>query len=497
MYKTSVLEQKYKVCQLEDLMARLEGYSAEDRRRILTAYAFANHNHKNQLRESGDRYITHPLSVACILLDLGSDTETVMAGLLHDTVEDCDIPIEVIKEQFGPIVADLVDGVTKFRKEKGENKEERIAKNLQKTVSSLVQDIRIIIIKLADRLHNMITLDSKPSVTKAQETLEIFAPLAYLLGEYEIKCALEDLSFKYVYPDEYNRLLQLKSAYEKEMESLMDETQLFAFMLFNNNGIDCNMSLESKHLYGLRRRLLEISEHYTAEDIHKIHDYNALNIYLKEKKDCRKAFDILKRDGHTIEGKDRDYLTTPKSNRYMGLHSTILIPGAPNDDMLQFQFKTRDMEKINNHGITAYWKIARKHNVDKNKLQDVVRNMQFYKQLLELQDENLPAKEYMDELKHDIFTKMIYIFDDRTKPGSKSLIEMPNGSTPIDYAYRTRPTIANRIEKPYINGEEKPLDYKLNSQDHVKIIYGKDLHEKEELIDKSYASKTRRLILKK
>lgn len=497
MYKTSELQEKYKNCELKDLTKRLEGFSKEDKTRILTAFAFANHNHNTQFRESGDRYITHPTSVACILLDLGCDTETVIAGLIHDTAEDCPkVTIEMIYELFGPIVGAIVDGVTKFRKEKGENKEERIARNLQKTVSSLVQDIRIPIVKLADRLHNMITLDSKPSVTKAQETLEVFAPLAYLLGEYEIKCALEDLSFKYVYPDEYEKILELQEMYEKEMETQMEQTLLSTFMLFNKNNIDFNMDFSSKHLYGLRRRLLEVSEHYTSDDIHKLHDYNALNIILKDKNDCRKAYEVLKRTGRTLPDKDRDYLTTPKSNRYMGLHSTLRLD-TPNDDMLQYQFKTKEMDAINNHGITAYWKIAKKHNVDRSKIQDVVKNMQFYQQLLELRDENLPAQEYMDELKHDIFTKMIYIHDDTKKGFTKSLIEMPNGSTPIDYAFRTNPQSACRIDKVFINGEQQPLDYKLNSQDHVKVIYGKDEHPKDELIDKSYASKTRRLILKK
>ena len=193
-----------------------------------------------------------------------------------------------------------------------------------------------------------------------------------------------------------------------------------------------------------------------------------------------------------VPGKDRDYFTTPKSNRYMGLHSTIYIPGSEKGDMLQFQFKTREMAAINDHGITDYYKTSKK-NVDKKKIQEIVSERQFYKELVDLQKENIPAQEYMDALKNDIFTKMIYIHNDKDP---KHLVEMPNNSTVIDYAFRTNPDKACKIDRAFVNGEEVPLDYKLTSQDHVKVTYGNTPHPNDELIDNSYTYKTKRLVLK-
>ena len=438
-------------------------YNLADYKRVSTAFSFAEHVHSTgKPRKSGEPYITHPVAVAVELARMSADVDTICAGLLHDTVEDIPgITDQLIEEQFGPVVARLVNGVTKIRRNDGEDKEANREANLKKIVESITVDIRIVIIKLADRLHNMKTMGFMPpekQVAKSLETLELYVPLANLLGEYRIKTELEDLAFKYINPKDYTEMFEITKKLERTKQHNKDIILVSATKALLDMGQIPVLDAKIKNLYGIYRRKLKYG------DINNIHDLIAIKILLNDIKDCFMLEEHLTNIFDKVPGKSKNYIISPKTNGYMALHSSVY---AFDGSMMQLQFMTPKMDKINQSGITASFQEMRENNtaLTSHDLQQRVENMQFYKALEEFRNAGLTPQEYSKAVRQDVLTKMIYVEDK-----SRQVVELPYGSTPIDFAIINHPYEIDKIWKILVNGKVVSPDYKLESKDLVKII---------------------------
>ena len=470
---------------LDELLARINNYTNDEKRLILRAYSFACYHHKGQTRKSGEEYIIHPTAVGCILADMHADAETICAGLLHDTIEDCKgVTKELIAEEFNDIIADLVDGVTKIRREGDTPNEEE---NMHKIIDSITKDVRIFIIKLADRLHNMRTMEyqsREKQFEKSKETIELYVPIASLLGQYTIKTELEDLAFKYLYQNDYNEFLNMVNDYEKKQRNQMDQVLLEISMMLNDLNIENNIIFKRKNLLGIYRK------YDKYKNLSRIHDMFALKVLLSENKDCYLVKDKISDMYKSLINKDKDYIAYPKNNRYMGIHISIYLPES---GLLQLQLKTPEMYKINAYGITAYFDHEEKKGRKVNEImQDEVRNMPFYQTLVELSNENLSSEEYNAIVRSDILTRMIYL------EGINGMnLELPEGSTPVDYAFNINPDTAGYINYALVNGRLSPINYPLESRDKIEIIYGNEYRNPEELINSARCMQTKRKIIKK
>ena len=470
---------------LEDLLSRINDYTNEEKMMILRAYAFASNAHKKQKRNSGEPYIIHPTAVACILADMGADCETICAGLLHDTIEDCeDVTSEIIAENFNETIADLVEGVTKIKKKSPDDNTQEA--NMHKIIDSITKDVRIFIIKLADRLHNMRTMEyqsPKKQVAKSLETLMIYAPIATLLGEYTIKTELEDLAFKYLYQNDYKDLLKLSNDYQEQIRNTVDKLLMEISICLNDLGYSNNVLVKRKNLYGLYLKLQKY------KDISRIHDYLAIKILLPEDEDCYSFRDKITHMYNTVPGRDKDYIAFEKDNRYRGLHSTIISPY--DNTMIQLQFKTPEMYKINAYGITAYWDYCTDHHITEPgaMMQDEVRKMPFYKTLVELRDAGLSIEDYNAIVKSDILTNMIYVMDNY---GHK--LELPSNSTPIDFAYHVDPLNAPFLDYALVNGRYMTINNPLESRDVVELIYKNEINDLSYLENNCRCLQTKRKI---
>ena len=452
---------------LEDLFALLGSYSNEEKSFIMRAYAFAAHSHKGQFRKSGEPYIIHPVAVGCILAEMHADADTVAAGLLHDVIEDCEVSREQLEESFNETVAMLVDGVTKIRRNEYSNPEDIRDANLKKIIESITVDIRIFIIKLADRLHNMRTMEymsSEKQRIKAQETIEIYVHIAYLLGEYKLKNELEDLAFKYANPEEYIKMKELYDNLMLEKRELFDEIEFSSSMALIQEGFNfTGPLLKVKHLYGIYRRLLRYGR------IENIHDLIAMQILLDNPEELYEARSRINSMYERVPDKNKDYIVSPKTNRYRGLHSTIFTKDGT---MIQFQFHTPYMDSINQYGITEYWNHIR-NNDDRpvaNEMQEEVRQMQFYKFLDYIGKENLSFKEYSEEIRSDILSKMIYV-----QSAKKNVVEMPEKSTVLDYAFRIWPDRAPYLKKAFVNQERADFNQRLENKDRINLFFGDEV----------------------
>ena len=471
---------------IEDLLSRINDYSNEEKMMILRAYAFASNAHKGQFRKSGEPYIIHPVAVACILADMNADCDTICAGLLHDTIEDVEgITKDIIASNFNETIAELVDGVTKIRKSSPEDNTKEA--NMHKIIDSITKDVRIFIIKLADRLHNMRTMeyqDKDKQVSKSQETLDIYVPLATLLGEYTIKIELEDLAFKYLYNNEYTSLLRMSDEYQNNLRDSLDRILMEIAVSLNDMGFENNIYVKRKNLYGLYLKLKKY------KDLSRIHDFISLKILLPEDNDCYQVNDKMHQLYRTVYGRDKDYISFEKDNRYRGVHLTVYSP-VDNKTMIQLQLKTPKMYKINAYGITAYWDYCNDHNINKpgEVLQDEVRKMPFYRTLVDLSQSGLPDEEYNKIVKSDILTNMVYL---RNVNGKK--LELPSGSTPVDFAFNIDPERAPFIESALVNGRLVPINCQLESRDEIEIIYSDEMRNPIDLENNCRCLQTKRKI---
>lgn len=424
------------------------------------AYEYALKAHQGQLRLSGEDYIQHPLAVAYILAELELDVITIVAAILHDVVEDTEVYLEEIEEAFGPEVALLVDGVTKLSKIEYTSKEEQHLESLRKMILAMAKDIRVIIIKLADRLHNMRTLAHKPKAKQkeiAKETLEIFAPLAHRLGIFRIRWELEDWSLRYLKPEQYYDLVKKISMRRHDREEYINEVIAILKDEVESVGIKADISGRPKHFFSIYNKMVK-----EDKSINEIFDLIAVRIIVNTIKDCYGVLGVVHALWTPIPGRFKDYIAMPKPNMYQSLHTTVI---GPRGEPFEVQIRTWEMHRTAEYGIAAHWKYKEsREGVDK----DFEQKLAWLRQLLEWQRDMPDAREFMESLKIDLFSDRVYVF---TPKGD--VVELPAGSVPIDFAYKVHTTVGHECTGAKVNNRIVPLDYELKTGDIVEIITSK------------------------
>ena len=468
---------------LEDLLELVRTYNVDEIENVRKAHEYADELHSGQVRQSGEPYITHPLSVAYILAEMHADGDTICAGLLHDTLEDTKVTKEDIAHDFNQNVANLVDGVTKLAKMNFSSKEDQNLANTRKIITGITEDVRIIIIKLADRLHNMRTLQFKDSFKQkenALETMEIFVPLAYYIGAYRIKSELEDLSLQYLKPDMYKQIAEKKMKIEEMSNPILEEMLYKIKSMLEDRNIPNEIKVRTKNIYGIYKRLND------GQKLSDIHDLLALKIMVDEVEQCYLALGLIHKEYHPINDKFKDYICNPKTNMYKSLHTTVF---GPKDRLVQTQIRTFDMDKVASFGLTAYWDVA-KGNARNAMQNDLKEKFQFFKSLTEINTMFGDNQEFVRQIKTELFADKVYVY---TTKGDR--LELPKGSTPIDFAYKIHTDIGNTMVSAVVNDEPVPVDYVLKNKDRVRIItdelsYG----PREDWIDKAHTSTAKKKI---
>ena len=448
------------------LFAKIEAYlSPEQVSFVRKAYDLAAEAHAAQFRKSGEPYIIHPIGVVGILASLQMDERTLAAAFLHDVVEDTDYTVADITERFGGIVANLVDGVTKLGKIEYVSKEDRQIENYRKMFLAMARDIRVVLIKLADRLHNMRTMKYMP-VHKQQyisrETLEIYAPLAHRLGIYTIKWELEDLAFRYLEPDIYYNLMEQVKIKRSEREGMINEAMASLKDAVEKAGIRCEIQGRPKNFYSIHKKMLR--DH---KGLSEIYDLLAIRVLVDTVKDCYGTLGIVHSMWKPIPGRFKDYVAVPKSNMYQSLHTTVMSGGG---QPLEIQIRTFEMHRISEYGIAAHWRYKEsggsKPAAGGDKGFDA--KLSWLRQLLEWHNDMNDSRDFVNTVKMDIFADEVFVFTPRG-----DVIDLPVGSVPIDFAYRIHTDVGNRCVGAKVNGRIVPLDYQLKNGDIVEVITSK------------------------
>lgn len=424
------------------------------------AYNLAFEAHKEQKRDSGEPYIIHPIEVATILAKLGMDTSTIVAGLLHDVIEDTEYTYDDIKNLFGEEVANLVSGVTKITKMEYKSKEEQQADNFRKMLLAMADDIRVIIIKLADRLHNMRTLKYRKKEKQkktAMETLDIYAPLAHRLGISKIKWELEDLSFRYLHEEEYYDLVKQVAEKRTEREIYIKKIIEDMYNKLEEAGIDSDIDGRPKHFFSIYKKMVTKNK-----SIEQIFDLTAIRVLVNTVKDCYEVLGIVHTIYKPIPGRFKDYIAMPKPNMYQSLHTTVI---GPQGKTFEIQIRTFEMHRTAEYGIAAHWKYKEGDNNGETKEKNFESKLVWLRDMLEFQKETADAQEFIEGFKIDLFTDEIFLF---TPKGV--VIDLPNGATPIDFAYRIHTDIGNKCVGAKVNGKIVPLDYKLKTGEIVEVL---------------------------
>jgi len=437
---------------------------------LARAFTTAYNGHRGVLRKSGEPYIVHPIEVCIILAKMQLDVETLAGGLLHDVVEDTDVTGEEIAEAFGQRVASLVDGVTKLsnipwtgepddRKTVDAREKEHQAENLRKMFLAMVDDIGVVLIKLADRLHNMRTLDSMPrhkQLRTAQQTIEVFAPLANRLGIWQVKSELEDLAFRYTQPEAYaNIQAELKRRGDTNSESL-ERVMADLRTLLDEAHIEAEMAGRKKHIYSIYRKM-----NRKVRPFEEIYDVVGIRIIVETIRDCYSVLGIVHSKWHPVPGEIDDYIANPKESSYQSLHTAVI---GPDGHAVEIQIRTREMHHVAEYGIAAHWRYKEGGKGD----QRLEAKIAWLRQLMDWRDEVADAEEFVESLKSDVFQDMIYCF---TPAGD--IIELPNGASPVDFAYRIHTQIGHQCTGATVNGQMVPLDYRLQNGQVVKIRQSK------------------------
>lgn len=442
---------------IENLLLSIEQYNPNaDMKQIIKAFHFAEAAHEGQFRNSGEKFIVHPYNVAIILTELNMDTTTIVAGLLHDVIEDTNITYDDVVLEFGEEVADLVEGVTKLKKLQYKTKQENQAENLRKMVLAMAKDIRVIIIKLADRLHNMRTLEymsEEKKKEKALETLEIYAPLAHRLGISKIKWELEDLSLRYLDPEGYYDLVDKVSKRRKEREAYIQRIIKDLDEKLEEMNIPRDISGRPKNFYSIYKKMV-----YQNKSFEQIFDLTAIRVIVDNVKDCYGVLGIVHTMWKPIPGRFKDYIAMPKPNMYQSLHTTVI---GPEGEIFEVQIRAWDMHRTAEYGIAAHWK----YKEGTIKTDNFDEKLTWLRQLLEWQKDLKDPTEFMETLKIDFFTDEVFVF---TPKGD--VINLPNGSTPIDFAYRVHTAVGNSCVGAKVDGRIVPLDYKLKNGNIVEIL---------------------------
>ena len=442
---------------IDDLIEKIKTYNPNvDEAEIRSAYELAKVNHQGQKRNSGEDYIIHPLHVAMILADMNMDSATIIAGLLHDTIEDTSVTYEDIEKKFGKEIAELVDGVTKLKKLNYKSKAEKQAENIRKMVLAMAKDIRVIIVKLADRLHNMRTLEymtEAKKIEKATETLEIYAPIADRLGMSRVKWELEDLSLRYLDPDEYYKLVDMVNKRRKEREELINSIIDTLKINLERVGIKCEINGRPKNFYSIYKKMK-----VKGKVFDEIYDLSAVRILTNDIKDCYGALGVVHTLWKPIPGRFKDYIAMPKPNNYQSLHTTVI---DNNGETFEVQIRTYQMHQTAEYGIAAHWK----YKTGQTKTTSFDENLTWLRQLMEWQKDLNDPNDFMDTLKVDFFADEVFVFSPKG-----DVINLPEGSTPIDFAYRIHTQVGNTCVGAKVNGRIVPLSYKLSSGNIVDII---------------------------
>lgn len=435
-------------------------FSEADIELLKRAVEFARKAHEGQLRESKEPYYIHPKAVAIMLNDMGMDLNVIIAGLLHDTVEDNDyVTIRNIKAEFGDDIAEMVDGVTKLTKsgnDKSISKEDRQAENFRKMFLAIAKDVRVVIIKLADRLHNMRTLeycDPDKRVRKARETLEVYAPLAHRFGMGAMKVELEDLAFEHLHPDEYKKLKDAIEPQQRERMSMLMSAMSSISEQLRNSGIKAEISGRRKHLYSIYKKLKK-----QDTTLNEIYDLIAIRVIVNTVKDCYEALGIIHSMWPPMPGRVKDYIAMPKTNQYRSLHTTVFgESGIP----FEVQIRTHEMHKAAEYGIAAHW-MYKEGRAGRDELDS---KLGWLREALEYEDLTDTTREFIDNVKKDFFSEFVFVL---TPKGE--IIDLPTGSTPVDFAYRIHTNVGNHTQGARVNDTMVKLDYKLKNHDKIEII---------------------------
>lgn len=444
---------------LEKLIKTVKSYNPNANiKKLEEVYEFAAKAHKGQKRDSGDAYIQHPLNVAQILAEMQMDMTTLCAAILHDVVEDTDVVISDIEAKFGSEVAMLVDGVTKLSKIDFQTQEQRQAENLRKMFLAMAKDFRVVLIKLADRTHNMNTLKYLPEDRQrriAQETLDIYAPLAHRLGMWKIKWELEDLAFRYFDPTEYYRLVHMVAKKRKEREGYLDGVMATLNETLKKRGIEADIQGRPKHFYSIYNKMKKENKAFS-----EIFDLLGLRVIVDTVKDCYAVLGEIHNLWKPIPGRFKDYIAMPKSNMYQSLHTTVI---GPNGEPLEIQIRTKEMHETAEFGMAAHWRYK-----EGAAAKEFEEKFAWLRHLLEWQRESSNAEEFLETLRIDLFMDEVFVF---TPKGDVRSLQ--SGSTPVDFAYTVHTDIGNRCIGAKVNGKLVPLDYKLVNGDIIEIITSK------------------------
>jgi guanosine-3',5'-bis(diphosphate) 3'-pyrophosphohydrolase len=447
---------------LSDILDRVSTHHPNaDLDPINKAYVFSAKMHNGQMRKSGEPYLVHPMEVAAILAEMRMDVASICTGLLHDSIEDTLATYEEIQAIFGKEIADLVDGVTKIGKIHFSNKEERQAENFRKMLMAMARDIRVILVKLADRLHNMRTLEhlvSEKQQKVARETLDIYAPLANRLGISWMKGELEDLSLKYLKADAYDLLVKSVAKRRKERESYIDEVKAILEKKIEEYGMKCEVSGRPKHFYSIWKKM-------ESRDIEfdQIYDLIAFRVIVDDVKECYEVLGIIHSMWKPVLGRFKDFIAMPKANMYQSLHTTVI---GPKGERVEIQIRTKEMHQIAEYGVAAHWRYK-----EKNAVVDPKDEQKFgwIRQLLEWQRDVKDPSEFLDTVKLDLFSDEVYVF---TPKGD--VRAFPHGATPVDFAYAVHTEVGNHCVGAKVNGRIVPLKYKLRSGDTIEVITSPD-----------------------
>ncbi len=446
---------------IEGLLQTVKSYNPKaDLKGIERAYRFAAAHHEGQKRLSGEDFIEHPLAVAQVLADLGLDTTTLEAGLLHDTVEDTDVTLAELEEEFGPEVARIVDGLTKLESIAPRSREHEQAENVRKMIVAMAGDIRVLLIKLADRLHNMRTLAPiapEKQRRTATETLEIYAPLAHRLGVQQVKWELEDLSFKALHPGPYREIASLVEKRRGERQEYVDGVLEALRNRLREAGVKAEVEGRPKHLYSIYEKMV-----IGGKEFNEIYDLAGIRILVDSVRDCYGALGAVHSLWKPVPGRFKDYIAMPKSNMYQSLHTTVVGPqGRP----IEVQLRTAEMHRTAEYGIAAHWRY--KEGRDGKKAKDAA-DLAWLGQMLEWLKDMADPREFMEGLKIDLYGGQVFCF---TPKGD--VTNLPSGATPVDFAYSIHTEVGHRTIGAKVNGKLVPLDYELRTGDTVEILTSK------------------------
>lgn len=444
---------------LENLLLMIERYSPDaDLEIIVKAYSYAQSAHEGQYRKSGEKYIVHPLEVAKILAELELDVSTIAAGLLHDVIEDTPSSYKDIDERFGKEVADIVEGVTKLGKIAYKTKEEAQVENLRKMFMAMGKDIRVILVKLADRLHNMRTLKYQSEHRAkeiAKETLEIFAPIAHRLGISRVKWEMEDIALRYIDPEGYYDLVQKVSKKRNERDNYIKNVIEILNEKLTEASIDGDVKGRAKHFYSIYNKM-----HYKNKTFEEIYDLIAIRILVDNVKDCYGVMGIVHSTWRPMLQRIKDYIATPKPNMYQSIHTTVI---GPDGEPLEIQIRTKDMHRTAEFGIAAHWKY-KEGKIDASET-DMDKKLAWLRDMIEFQKDVSDPQEFMESTKIDLFTNQVFVY---TPKGD--VMELPVGSVPLDFAYKVHSDVGNKCIGAKINGRIVPLDYQLKNGDIIEIM---------------------------